>query len=91
MKTTFFLAALLSSATLGYAQTTPTPSAGTAGTSPAAGTKNVGSDRADLPTAPGMQAATTTPIAGARASSTKNASAKGHKKASSSKAGAPMQ
>jgi hypothetical protein len=63
MKTPILLAALLSCATLGYAQTTPsaTPAAATAGsTQQAAGTKNVGTDRADAPQAPGMQGATPT-------------------------------
>ena len=63
MKTTLLLAALLSCATLGYAQTTPsaTPAAATAGsTQQAAGTKNVGTDRADAPQAPGMQSTTPT-------------------------------
>jgi hypothetical protein len=63
MKTTILLAALLGCATLGYAQTTPsaTPAAATAGsTQDAAGTKNVGSNRADAPQAPGMQGATLT-------------------------------
>jgi len=61
MKTAFFLAALLGCATLSHAQTTPsaTPTAATAGsTQVAAGTKNVGTDRADAPQAPGMQSAT---------------------------------
>jgi hypothetical protein len=63
MKTVFFMAALLGCATLSHAQTTPsaTPAAATAGSiTDAAGTKNVGADRADAPQAPGMQGATPT-------------------------------
>jgi hypothetical protein len=63
MKTTILLATLLGCATLSHAQTTPsaTPAAATAGsTQDAAGTKNVGADRADAPQAPGMQGATPT-------------------------------
>jgi hypothetical protein len=63
MKTTILLAVLLSCATFSQAQTTPsaTPAAATAGsTQQAAGTKNVGTDRADAPQAPGMQGATPT-------------------------------
>jgi hypothetical protein len=64
MKTTLLLAALISCTALSHAQTTPSasPAAATAG-SPAgvAGTKNVGTDRADAPQAPGMSAASATP------------------------------
>jgi hypothetical protein len=58
MKTTLLLAALLGVAALGHAQTAPSTSTGT--TAPVTGTKNVGSDRADAPQAPGMQSATPT-------------------------------
>jgi hypothetical protein len=62
MKKTLLLSALLGIATLGYAQTAPSTSTGSA--APVTGTKNVGSDRADAPQAPGMQSATpTTPTA----------------------------
>ena len=83
MKTTILLAALLSCATLSYAQTAPTPATGT--TQPS-GTKNVGSDRADVPQAPGMQAAVTTPT---RSSGSKTS--RRQKKAASSQSMAPKQ
>lgn len=77
MKTTLLLAALLGCATLATAQTTPT----TGSTQQASGTKNVGSDRADAPQAPGMQAAGTTPISSGRLHSTKASHQRGARKA----------
>ena len=94
MKTTLFLAALLSCASLGYAQTTPsaTPAATTAGsTQQASGTKNVGSDRADAPQAPGMQASGTTPISSGRLHSTKAGQRRSAKKAASGQRMAPQR
>ncbi|TVT41620.1 hypothetical protein FNT36_09310 [Hymenobacter setariae] len=65
MKTLVLLAACLGTAALSHAQTTPTAPA--AGTTPAvSGTKNVGSDRADAPKAPGMSTPGPTPSAPAR-------------------------
>ncbi|MGI4741836.1 MAG: hypothetical protein ACRYG7_42265 [Janthinobacterium lividum] len=54
MKTLLLLATCLGWATASYAQTTPTSSAPTSAPSDASGTKNVGTDRADAPQAPGM-------------------------------------
>lgn len=90
MKTIVFLAALLSCSLLSRAQTAPAPATGT--TTEAAGTKNVGNDRADSPKAPGMQAATTTPTSATRPRGTKAARANGgRKKAASGTSGAPKQ
>ncbi len=61
MKLMLLLAILVGSATLGYAQTTPSAAPATASSSPSvAGTKNVGADRADAPQAPGMSTTPTT-------------------------------
>ena len=87
------LAALVSCASLGYAQTTPsaTPAAATAGSSTgASGTKNVGSDRADAPQAPGMQASGTTPISSGRLHSTKAGIRRAAKKNTSGQRMAPQ-
>jgi len=53
------------------------------------GTKNVGSDRADAPQAPGMQAAGTTPVSSGRLHSTKAGSRRNAKKAASGQPKAP--
>jgi len=79
MKTPLLLAALLGCAILAHAQTTPATGSSTA----ASGTKNVGSDRADAPQAPGMQASGTTPISSGRLHSTKAGQRHGTKKAAS--------
>jgi len=87
MKTTLLLAALLGCATLASAQTTPATGSSTG----ASGTKNVGSDRADAPQAPGMQASGTTPISSGRLHSTKAGHRRGAKKAASGQRMAPQR
>jgi hypothetical protein len=90
MKTMLLLAAFVGCATLGHGQTTPSasPAAATAGSSTgAAGTKNVGSDRADAPQAPGMSAGSATPTG--PASSTRANDRRAARKATSGKSATP--
>lgn len=87
MKILLLLTALLGCATLGHAQTTPATGSSTA----VSGTKNVGSDRADVPKAPGMQASGTTPISSGRLHSTKARHQRGARRNATNQQAAPKQ